>query len=114
MKVVASSTRKVCMSVLLVPHTCQSRTECQPHAQCLGRIPDVELGLLTPDRWLHYRKWRLPEATVAPSFAFQVGKVAWPWVGPAQFYLHWCLELSKTLKEFQSGIIDLWKRTGAW
>jgi glycosyltransferase involved in cell wall biosynthesis len=97
------------MRVLLVSHTCQSRTEGQPRAQCLGRIPDVELRLLTPDRWLHYGKWRQPETPISPSFDFEVGKVTWPWVGPGQFYLHWYPGLAKTLKEFQPDIIDLWE-----
>ena len=35
--------------------------------------------------------------------------MAWPWAGPAQFYLHWYPNLRKTLAEFQPHIIDLWE-----
>ena len=49
------------MRVLLISHTSQSRTEGQPKAHFLGRMPGVELRVLVPRRWKHYGRWRQPE-----------------------------------------------------
>jgi glycosyltransferase involved in cell wall biosynthesis len=97
------------MRVLLISHTCQSRTEGQPRAQCLGAIGDIELRLLTPDRWLHYGQWRAPQVPAQATFRYQVGKVMWPSAGPAQSYLHWYPALARLLREFRPDIIDLWE-----
>lgn len=97
------------MRVLLVSHTCQSPTEGQPKAERLGRIPDLELRVLSPSKWLHYGKWRQPHAPQNASFGYEVGEVMWPWVGPAQYYLHWYPRLASLLKEFKPDIIDLWE-----
>jgi glycosyltransferase involved in cell wall biosynthesis len=69
----------------------------------------VELRVLSPDRWLHYGKWRRPQVPQNASFRYQVGKVMWPWVGPAQYYLHWYPRFASVLKEFRPDIIDLWE-----
>ena len=97
------------LRVLLISHTCQSRTEGQPKAHCLARMPEIDLRVLAPDRWQHYGKPRGAQPPESAAFAFEAGKVAWPWVGPAQFYLHWYPDLRKTLEEFQPHIIDLWE-----
>jgi glycosyltransferase involved in cell wall biosynthesis len=72
-------------------------------------MSDIKLRVLTPHRWMHYGKWRSPEVPANASFNYVVGKVAWPWVGPAQFYLHWYPNLAKVLKEFKPDVIDLWE-----
>ena len=97
------------MRVLLISHTCQSQTEGQPKAERLALCEGLELCVLTPDRWLHYGKWRSSESSPNPGYRFEAGKVAWPWAGPAQFYLHWYPQLSKLIEEFQPDIIDLWE-----
>lgn len=97
------------MRVLLISHTCQSRTEGQPKAERLGRIPGLELKVLTPRRWLHYGKWREAEQPENHSFGVEIRDAAWPWVGPAQFYLHWYPSLYRILKEFRPHVIDLWE-----
>ena len=38
-----------------------------------------------------------------------MGKIAWPWVGPAQYYLHWYPGLAGTLRRFRPDVIDLWE-----
>ncbi|MDQ2730389.1 MAG: glycosyltransferase [Armatimonadota bacterium] len=96
------------MRVLLISHTSQSRTEGQPKAEQLAQFPDVELRVLAPDRWQHYGKWRSPQVPTNPLYGYEVGRVLWPWVGPAQFYLHWYPGLARLLKEFRPEIIDLW------
>jgi glycosyltransferase involved in cell wall biosynthesis len=97
------------LRVLLISHTCQSRTEGQPKAQCLARMPEIDLRVLVPDRWRHYGKPRAAQPPENGAFAFEAGKVVWPWAGPAQFYLHWYPGLRKTLEQFRPHIIDLWE-----
>ncbi len=96
------------MRVLLISHTCQSRTEGQPKAEILAAMPDIELKVLVPDRWKHYGVWRAADVSPA-SKIFTVGKVACPWMGPAQFYLHFYPGLKKLLRDFRPEVIDLWE-----
>ena len=94
--------------VLMLSHTCQSRSEGQAKAAAIARFADIDLRVLTPDRWRHYGTWRA--AAPAPAgLALQVEKIAWPWTGPGQFYLHWYPRLAQTLAEFRPDVIDLWE-----
>lgn len=97
------------MKVLLISHTCQSLTEGQPKAVELAARLDGELLVLTPDRWRHYGKWRRPQPPSSAGYHYAVGKVALPWTGPGQFYLHYYPELPSLLKKFQPDIIDVWE-----
>ena len=97
------------MKVLLVSHTCQSRTEGQPKAVCLHRLPGLELRVLVPDRWYHYGAWREPDPVDPSQFRLEIGRVRWPWLRGAQFYLHWYPALAQLLREFRPDIIDLWE-----
>ena len=98
------------MKILLISHTCQSRVEGHGKAEHLGRLDDVELRVLIPDRWKHYGKWRNADPVDEnASFQADVRSVHWPWAGPAQFYFHWYPQLAKILREFQPDIIDLWE-----
>ena len=101
------------MRVLLISHTCQSRTEGQPKAEWLGRRPGLELCVLTPDRWQHYGKPRLADPTPGASYRMEVGKVRWPWVPGAQFYLHYYPALERLLQTFRPDVIDLWEEPWA-
>src|ERR1700722_14746258 len=97
------------MRVLLISHTCQSITEGQPKAHALAALGDVNLRVLVPDRWRRYGQWRMAQPPGNAAFEFQMGRVRFPWVGPAQFYLHYYPELAKTLLEFKPDVIDLWE-----
>jgi glycosyltransferase involved in cell wall biosynthesis len=99
----------VVIKVLLISHTCQSATEGQPKAELLGRIPGVALRVLVPDRWRHYGHWRGPARPAAASYEYTVGRVGMPWVGPAQFYLHWYPGLASLMRDFRPNVIDLWE-----
>jgi glycosyltransferase involved in cell wall biosynthesis len=101
------------MRILLISHTCQSRTEGQPKAHFLGSIPGIELRVLVPNRWKHYGSWRSPESPLSDRFEYEPARVRLPWVGPAQFYLHYYPDLSRILREFQPDIIDLWEEPWA-
>ncbi len=97
------------MRILLISHTCQSRSEGQPKARCLSQQPDIDLKVLVPDRWMHYGKWRAADPVPSDEFDCTIGHVSWPWIGPAQYYLHWYPRLSKLLREFRPDVIDLWE-----
>jgi glycosyltransferase involved in cell wall biosynthesis len=101
------------MRILLISHTCQSRTEGQPKAEWLARMPGIELRVLVPERWRHYGRWRAPEVRSGLAFDLQVGKVRWPWLPGAQFYLHYYPRLRRVIEEFRPDIIDLWEEPWA-
>lgn len=101
------------MRILLISHTCQSRTEGQPKAHELAAIPGIELKVLVPDRWRHYGAPRGADVPTAPAFDFHLGKVRFPWAGPAQFYLHYYPGLKRILRDFRPDIIDLWEEPWA-
>ena len=46
------------IKVLLISHTCQSATEGQPRTHALSKFSDLELCVVSPQRWFHYGKWR--------------------------------------------------------
>jgi len=100
-------TRRI--KVLLISHTCQSRTEGQPKAHALASLPDIDLHLLTPKRWLHYGSWREAQPPIDPQFQITMAPVRFPWVGPAQYFLHYYPSLPKLLTTFKPDVIDLWE-----
>ncbi len=102
------------MRVLLVSHTCQSRSAGQPKANILGGVPDLELQVLVPDRWRNYGRWNRADVPVTPASSqrgavYRVSKVSLPWTGPGQWYLHWYPGLRRMLTEFRPDVIDLWE-----
>jgi glycosyltransferase involved in cell wall biosynthesis len=98
------------MRVLLISHTCQSRSEGQAKAEAIGHLSDVDLCVLTPARWKHYGRWRAPEfPRQEKSFQFVVGEVKWPWAGPAKCFLHRYPNFAKLLRDFRPDIIDVWE-----
>jgi glycosyltransferase involved in cell wall biosynthesis len=100
--------------VLLISHTCQSETEGQPKAERLAEMADIQLKVITPDRWKHYGQWRKADQNQrAVRGNVSAERVRWPWVGPAQFYLHWYPRLKRILLEFRPDVIDLWEEPWA-
>ena len=97
------------MKVLLISHTCQSESEGQPRARELSKLDNLELTLLTPDRWKRYGSWRRADKPENANFRFIEGKIMWPWSGPGQTYLHWYPSLPRLLKQIQPDIIDIWE-----
>jgi glycosyltransferase involved in cell wall biosynthesis len=95
--------------VLMLSHGCQSRTEGQPKAVLLGKMPDIDLRVLTPDRWKDYGRWRVPEEPVERTFDLRRSKVRLPWLGPAQSYLHYYPGLADQVREFQPDVINVWE-----
>ena len=97
------------MKVLLISHTCQSRSEGQPKAHALAALPDLQLTLLVPDRWKRYGQWRRAQRPVAPAFRWVQAKAMWPWLGPGQTYGHWYPALPRLLRAWQPDVIDVWE-----
>lgn len=95
--------------VLLISHTCQSPTEGQPKAIALGRRDDLDLKVVVPTRWKHYGQWRPLEVLADAEPWVSPQRVVWPWMGPAQFYLHWYPGLKRVLRDFRPDVIDLWE-----
>jgi glycosyltransferase involved in cell wall biosynthesis len=96
------------LRVLMVSHTCQSRTEGQPKAERLAAMPEIDLKVLVPSRWRHYGKWRVADVP-EKSAAYQVQRPMLAWAGPAQFYLHFYPRLGRLLRSFRPDVIDLWE-----
>ncbi len=101
------------MKILLISHTCQSRAEGQRKAEQLARLGGIELKVLAPERFNHYGVWKDAETPEHSGFEFTTQKVRWPWLGPAQNYLHWYPGLKQLLRDFQPDIIDLWEEPWA-
>lgn len=100
---------KAPVRVLLISHTCQSRTEGQPKAQCLARMPEIDLQVMVPDRWKQDGRWLSAQPPEGDRLSLEIAKVTWPWAGPAQNYLHWYPGLRKKLAQFRPDIIDIWE-----
>jgi len=97
------------MKVLMISHSCQSRTEGQPKAVELARL-GVDLRVIVPRRWRHYGQWRQTERPIEnPGFKLLQMGVALPWTGPGQSYLHFYPGLARVLREWSPDIIDLWE-----
>ena len=75
----------------------------------MAKIPGVTLRVVVPNRWRHYGQWRGADPAISDSYSLDVEKVAIPWAGPAQCYLHWYPRLRRILAEFQPDVIDLWE-----
>ncbi len=97
------------MKVLLVSHTCISRTAGQPKAHCLAAFSDVTLTVLVPDRMKTYGQWQDAEPPGTPAgFRFAVGKTRWRSVRGLWYLQHYADTLPGLLRE-QPDIIDIWE-----
>jgi len=97
------------MKVLMISHSCQSRTEGQPKAVELARL-GVDLRVIVPRRWKHYGHWRQTQrSSENPGFRLMQMGVALPWTGPGQSYLHFYPGLARVLRNWSPDIIDLWE-----
>lgn len=98
------------LRVLLISHTCQSRRAGQPKAEVIGREPDIDLVVLTPQRWRMYGRWHLAESPPADaSFKLLAETTRLPWLPGAQNFLHYYPSLPRILREFRPQVIDLWE-----
>ena len=97
------------LRILLISHTCQSPAEGQPKSELLHARGDLNLKILIPSRWKHYGKWRPVQFLPNAKASYIVGKVRWPSMGPALFFLHYYPHLKRILLDFKPDVIDLWE-----
>jgi glycosyltransferase involved in cell wall biosynthesis len=76
-------------------------------------MDEIDLMVLTPERFNHFGVWKNAEIPEHASFKFTARKVMWPWLGPALNYLHWYPSLAGILRDFKPDIIDLWEEPWA-
>ena len=100
------------MKVLLIAHSCQVSNEGQQRAEQLGRLPDTDLRVITPRRWLEYGVWRDAEIPQNPSYQLQAEPIRFAWSGPGQWYFHHYPGLGRVLRTFRPDVIDIWEE--AW
>ena len=97
------------MKVLLLSHTCMSRTAGQPKAHCLAAFPDLDLTVLVPDQMRTYGQWHEAEAPLTPNFRYVVGKTRWHSVLNQWYLQHYTDALARVLRETQPDIVDIWE-----
>ena len=97
------------MRVLLVSHTCMSRTMGQPKLYCLAAYRDLELTALVPDRMLTYGQWQEAELPQNPPFRFVAGHTRWRSIFKQWYLLHYPNSLGRLLVETQPDIVDIWE-----
>lgn len=96
------------MKVLLVSHTCISRTAGQPKAHCLAAYPDIDLTVLVPDRMKTYGQWQDAELPEQAAFRFAVGRTRWRSVRGLWYLQHYAGTLPGLLAD-QPDIVDIWE-----
>ena len=97
------------MKVLLISHTCISRTAGQPKAHCLASYPDTDLTLLVPDRMKTYGQWHDAEPPEDPAaFRFAVGRTRWRSVRGLWYLQHYADTLAGLLAA-KPDIVDIWE-----
>jgi glycosyltransferase involved in cell wall biosynthesis len=97
------------MKILMVSHTCMSRTMGQPKARRLAEFSDIDLTVLVPDAMFAYGKWVTAEEPVDAHFRYVVGKTRWRNVMKQWYLQHYADSLSTLLKEFQPDVVDIWE-----
>jgi glycosyltransferase involved in cell wall biosynthesis len=96
------------VKVLLVSHTCLSRTAGQPKLHALAAFPDIELTALVPDRMRFYGRWEDADPIENPSFRYVIGRARWQEIGGQWYLQHYPDALARLLRETQPDIVDLW------
>jgi glycosyltransferase involved in cell wall biosynthesis len=90
------------------------RTEGQPKAEQIGRMPGVDLRVLVPHRWNHYGRDDQPAQPPEPgaSFEMDIRRVWLRWAGPFTWHAHFYTGMAAAIREFKPDVIDLWEE--AW
>ena len=97
------------MKVLLLSHTCMSRTAGQPKVHCLAAFPDLDLTVLVPDRMRTYGQWQAAEPPEEPEFRYVVGRTRWRNVLNQWYLQHYTGALPRLLRETRPDIVDIWE-----
>lgn len=97
------------LRVLLVSHTCMSRTMGQPKVHSLAAYPDLELTVVVPDRMNTYGEWQDAEAPHEAAFRFVAGRTRWQNLLQQWYLLHYPDTLGRVLSETQPDVVDIWE-----
>ena len=97
------------MKILMISHTCMSRTMGQPKLHALAAHPDVDLTALVPDRMNTYGTWKTAEAPDAPPFRFVVGRTRWQNLMNQWYLLHYADSLTGLLRDGRPDVVDIWE-----
>ncbi len=97
------------MKVLLLSHTCMSRTAGQPKAHCLAAFPGLDLTVLVPDRMRTYGRWQAAEEPEAADFRYAIGRTRWRNVLNQWYLQHYTDALARVLREVQPDVVDIWE-----
>lgn len=97
------------MKVLLVSHTCMSRTAGQPKAHCLAACGGLDLTVLVPDRIRAYGQWQAAEAAGVANFRYVVGRTRWRNVLNQWYLQHYTEALARVLHETRPDVVDIWE-----
>jgi glycosyltransferase involved in cell wall biosynthesis len=95
--------------VLLVSHTCMSRTAGQPKLHCLAAHEDIDLVALVPDRMCTYDEWHDAEPAENARFRFVVGHTRWQYIRRQWYLLHYRDTVGRLIRDFQPDVIDIWE-----
>ncbi len=96
--------------VLMLGHQFQVPTEGQAKAEALCKHQDLEILVVTPDRYCEGEThWRYPVPPATTDFQWQVQRVHFPWSGLGKWYLQWYAGLAETVRRFQPDVIDVWE-----
>ena len=97
------------MKVLLVSHTCMSRTAGQPKLHRIADFDEIDLTVLVPDKMCTYDVWHQAESPEQAKFRYEVGGTRWHYIGKQWYLLHYKNTLPRLLRELQPDIIDIWE-----
>ena len=97
------------MRVLLLSHTCMSRTAGQPKLHALATHSDLELTALVPDKMCTYDQWHEAETPIDPKFRFVVGKTKWQYIRKQWYLLNYDRTVPDLLREIKPDLIDIWE-----
>ena len=97
------------IKVLLLSHTCMSRTAGQPKLHALAEFADIDLTVLVPDRMCTYDVWHKAETPENAKFRYEVGGTRWHYIKKQWYLMHYKDTLRRLLREIHPDIIDLWE-----
>ncbi len=101
------------LKVLLISHTCFSRTRGQPKVQHLAKL-GVQMRVICPTWWFEDDNVWYPAEPANPDASFNLEAHRAPYLfhKKLQRYTHFYPRFSRLLREFKPDVIDIWEE--AW
>ena len=95
--------------VLCISHSAISRTHGRLRYGSLLHRPDLELALITPNRWFERGRWLRPDPPASGEDWVHLLPIRWARGGPATWHLHHYVNLERHLRRFRPHVIHLWQ-----